>query len=405
MLLIDPADQTVALGTGPGVEEHLAARGVEPPTGRHHAHVHQRWDLDHLRAPGGVIDVPGTRRQLEQAAADHAGWVRRAAARRAEQAAAEQAFAEAQARRELVLAAARDLAARMAERELQWAAERAAAEAAYGPLPSVVDATGTEAELTLGTAPSQWRWRVLHALCEQGTKQTDVRTLVHLMEPTSFTGQDAHDLLSPYLRTLRRAGWVWFWGVHAPGKERVHPLTRVGQRPAAEPTAKALQPRGRSGRVKGPPPHAHSPTPARVGATTASSTTRGTPALMVRLHAAASRQTPHHTSRQPSLLPAPTPPAPLRRRNDVIDQHPEYAQWAAARDWSRLQATVEHRLLDDARLVVYLACHLSQSGPVHTLHLTDVSDDDFDTVLAALQRAGYLDVEEYAAGHRRWRAR
>ncbi|WP_186816521.1 competence protein CoiA family protein [Cellulomonas aerilata] len=404
MLLINPAEQTVALGAGPGVEEHLAARGVAPPTGWHHAHVHQRWVLDQLRAPGGVIDVPGTRRQLERAAADHADWATRAAARRAEQAAAERAFAEAQARRELVLAGARNLAAHMAERELQWADERAAAEAAYGRLPSVVDATGTEAELTLRTAPSQWRWRVLHALCQEGTAHTDASTLVHLMEPTSGTTQGTHELLTTYLRTLRRAGWVWFWGVHTPDKEPVHPLTRVGQRPAAEPTAKALQPRGRSGRVKGPPPQRHSPTPARASAKAASGTGRGTPALAVRRQAAASMQAPPRTSWQPSLLPGRTPPARLRRRADVIDQHPEYAQWAATQDWAWLQAAVEHHLLNDARLLVYLACHLSQSGPVHTLHLTDVSDDDFHTLLGALQRAGYLDVEEYAAGHRRWRA-
>lgn len=78
VIYLDPHSEVVALAVGPDVDAHLAARGYRPPPpGKGEGCVDRWWPLDGVGAPGGVIDVPGTRELVADLDAKHAAWVQR----------------------------------------------------------------------------------------------------------------------------------------------------------------------------------------------------------------------------------------------------------------------------------------------------------------------------------------
>ena len=123
MLLIDPFEEAVGLGTGPAVEERLLARGRYPDRVQPVPHAAlTRWPLSQARVAAGVIDLPGLRDLMARTGDDqHVIWCEQ---RAAEQADLLRQTALAEAR---IKAAQDQQARRKAEREAQ--AERKAAEA------------------------------------------------------------------------------------------------------------------------------------------------------------------------------------------------------------------------------------------------------------------------------------
>ena len=124
MLLVDPSTETVALGTGPAVDERLTAAGQRPDALRQLAPiatVERRIPIGDARAAGGVIDMPGLRELMQKTEAGHEAWIARVEVQDAERARLEQErleAAERQAEREAEAAAARRARVEARERRM-----------------------------------------------------------------------------------------------------------------------------------------------------------------------------------------------------------------------------------------------------------------------------------------------
>ncbi|MDM8083777.1 competence protein CoiA family protein [Cellulomonas cellasea] len=427
MLLIDPFAETVALGTGPDVDELLMAAGVEPPDlWSPLARAHERRPLMDMPATKGVIDIPGLREQIQRARSGHLQWLDRLRreAEQMERAKAEHqrrlaAHEEAERRERLrqeqlerqraasAAASARANEARLQrvdrlsdelqQRKDRWRPEREYIEHAVGVLPEVVDAPAAEAETAITTAaPDEWRWAVLEALAANHGFAVDPRGLTDLVPLQAAARRpDAERLVMAYLVQLRAAGWVWFWGAPGPRPgEAVLVLAGPGQAPRAR-GDDALRAVGL--RVAGPGPAGlkylqdGNPTmrnvdnARRVGAST-----------FAEVWAEAHAQRETEAIRASLITTGPGHSGPVDASGisvpDLIAVHralPDARQWCDARAWPTWKSLPPH-LHEAAQLTVYVLTTVHDGRAQPGIRLGNCTKDDEHQIVEALRASGYL---------------
>jgi hypothetical protein len=414
LLLIDPTAETVALGSGDTVQALLTAAGYRPPLDLPMvADAGGRVSLMPQRTSHGIIDLPGLREMIQQARADHPGWVkslrlqdeseeRRLAERTQRNQQLEKEFAERARQAELAEQARHEKERAVRElfdqRTRAWAPDREALEQVLGALPDVVDQSPSLRELSLtAAAPAQWRWRVLRALTENAGFTVDHRTLISLIPlRRNIPPSDAQAMVRDYLCDLRKEGWVWFWGDRGPRHgEAVRVEVKLGQSPRVTPAA-ALRVVGRV-RVAGPSPRGNGYMTLVGGLSDPVHLSRAVgPASFDRAWDEARAEKPERA--RWALLAAavdsgiavraPTPePAP-----DLAVVHeafPFASRWCAQREWPTWTSLPPH-LHEAARLTAYLACVVVERGPVDTLRLGTCSVQDALEIREALRRSGYI---------------